>query len=427
MSNPVNFKFGSTLEGKADNITDNDLVMINEAFAEEPETGSEKYGSVYKGNKIVGTTKADSLYTTEAITVAGGPLADFFADAYGGTIPAGTSLQDFISALACVELWPDPAATASYGSLTSTLSAPTSTQSWSGSNKLVEYGATISVGEVSGTNASANAPKLTFKNFTYGKSTTPGKYNVDKTKPTWTVDATVTTASDGVEYTLSREYSNNVRRAADHSADSVTGVNGAGLSFAAEDVAAGLGANTVKFTMSVNKQIHSATVAAPSVYYALSNLGNTDKDGVSQQKVDKTATYTYTPEPAKPASVSSSTYTVTGVWPVYSNIKSGAFTADATTRYALQKSNVFEFTDTPTEVGSANNFMFDYPATHTVSKFEMKDPSGNWVAFAGSYTAASEPFNKKVQNVERSYKRLTTAGGNGPMTYRITLDKTLDQ
>ena len=173
---------------------------------------------------------------------------------------------------------------------------------------------------------------------------------------------------------MSRTYSDNVGRPADHSADSVKGANGSGLSFAAENVTAGLGANTVKFTLSVNKQIHSATVAAPAVYYALSNLGNTDKDNVSQQKVDKTSTHTYTPNPAIPASASSSTYTVTGVWPVYSNIKSGAFTADATSRYTLQTSNVFEFSNTPAE--GTYKFMFDYPATHTVSKFEMKDPSG---------------------------------------------------
>lgn len=426
MSNiPVNFKYGSTIEGKA--IAENDLIVINESITADPKEGSEKYGSVYRGNKIVGTTKADSLYTTEPITIAGGPLADFFEDAYGGTIPAGTSLQDFISALACVELWPNPAATASYGTLTSTLSAPSSTQSWSGSNKLVEYGSTIEVGKVTAANASANAPALTFSNFAYGFATTTGKHAVSKNTNPSKVDATVTTATTDVEYTLSRTYSNNVGRPADHSADSVKGANGSGLSFAAENVTAGLGANTVKFTLSVNKQIHSATVAAPAVYYALSNLGNTDKDNVSQQKVDKTSTHTYTPNPAIPASKSSSTYTVTGVWPVYSNIKSGAFIADATTRYTLQTSNVFEFIDTPTEVGSANNFMFDYPATHTVSKFEMKDPSGNWVAFAGSYTAASAPFNKTVQGVERSYKRLTTAGGNGSMKYRITLNKALDK
>jgi hypothetical protein len=422
-NNSVNFKFGSTIEGKS--IEANDLVVINEGIAAD---GNSKFGAIYKGDKMVGTTKADSLYTTEPITIAGGPLADFFDDVYSGTIPAGTSLQDFISALACVEKWPNPAATASYGTLTSTLSAPSSTQSWSGSNKLVEYGSTISVGEVTAANASANAPALTFSNFAYGFATTTGKHTVSKNTNPSKVNATVTTATTDVEYTLTREYSNNVGRQVDHSSDSVKGANGSGLSFAAEDVTAGLGSNTVKFTLSVNKQIHSATVAAPSVYYALSNLGNTDKDNVSQQKVDKTSTYTYTPSPAIPASASSSTYTVTGVWPVYSNIKSGAFTASADTRCALQTSKVFEFTDTPTEVGSANNFKFDYPATHSISSFEMKDPSGNWVAFSADYNTDSVAnMTKTVQGVERSYKRLTTAGGNGPMTYRITLNKTLDQ
>lgn len=94
----------------------------------------------------------------------------------------------------------------------------------------------------------------------------------------------------------------------------------------------------------------------------------------------------------------------------------------------MQTSNVFEFTNTPTEVGSANNFKFDYPASHSVSKFEMKDPSGNWVAFSADYNVDSVAnMKKEVQGVQRGYKRLTTAGGNGSMTYRITLDKTLDQ
>lgn len=420
-NNSVNFKFGSTIKDKT--IDTNDLVVINEGLAEG---GNEKFGSVYKGNKMVGTTKADSLYTTEPITIAGGPLADFFEDAYGGTIPAGTSLQDFISALACVELWPNPAATASYGALTSTLSAPASTQSWSGSNKLVEYGSTIEVGKVTAANASANSPALTFSNFAYGFATTTGKHPVNKNATPSKVDATVTTDTTDVEYTLSRTYSTNVGRPVDHSADSVKGANGSGLSFAAENVTAGLGENTVQFTLSVNKQIHSATVAAPSVYYALSNLGNTDKDNVSQQKVDKTATHTYTPNPAIPASASSSTYKVTGVWPVYSNIKNGAFTADTTTCYTLQTSNVFEFSNTPAE--GTYKFMFDYPATHTVSKFEMKDPSGNWKPVASAYNADSlENHFKTVQGVKRDYKRLTTAGGAGEQNYRITLNKSLDQ
>lgn len=103
MSNiPVNFKYGSTIEGKA--IAENDLIVINESITDEPKEGSEKYGSVYRGNKIVGTTKADSLYTTGDITIAGGPMETMLKTVYpDGKIPAGTSMQELFMALACVE------------------------------------------------------------------------------------------------------------------------------------------------------------------------------------------------------------------------------------------------------------------------------------------------------------------------------------
>lgn len=426
MSNSVNFKFGSTIEGKT--VESNDLVAVNKGMSTNA-TEDKKYGSIYKGDKILGSTKADDLYITEDITIAGGPLASYFDDVYNdGKIPAGTSLQAFFAALACVEKWPDPVAKASYGTLTSTLSAPTSTQSWSGSSKLVEVGTPITIGAVSAKNASSNSPSLTFDNFSYGYSTETGKFTASKTENNPpSVSATVSTATDDVWYTLSRSYSGFGRKEG-HSGDSTGGSAASGLSFVAEDVTANAGKNTVKFTLSVNRQIHSATVAAPSVYYALSNLGNTnDKDGSTVQPIDKTATYTYNPSPEVPAAASSPTYEVTGVWPVYSNISGGAFTADASTRFALQTGKSFVIENTPTEVGSANNFMFDYPATHSVVSFEMKDPSGNWVPFSASYTADSGEVDKTIQDVSRKYKRFTTAGGNGPQTYRITLDKSLDQ
>lgn len=94
---------------------------------------------------------------------------------------------------------------------------------------------------------------------------------------------------------------------------------------------------------------------------------------------------------------------------------------------ALQKTTSFTFENTPTEVGSANNFMFDYPASHEISKFEMKDPSGNWADFSADYNKKAAEITKTIHGVDHAYYRLTTAGGNGPMTYRITLNKTLDQ
>ena len=97
MSNSVNFKFGSTLEGKE--IAENDLVAINEGIAEG---GNSNYGSIYKGDKILGTTEADKLYTTEDITIAGGPMESILTKVFkDGKIPSGTSLHDFFKLMAC--------------------------------------------------------------------------------------------------------------------------------------------------------------------------------------------------------------------------------------------------------------------------------------------------------------------------------------
>lgn len=375
----------------------------------------------------VAKVNADITKTTDAITIAGGPLAGYFDDVYtDGVIPAGTTLQDLLQALACTELWPNPAALAAYGTFTSTISAPSSTQSWSGSSKLVEIGAPITVGAVTASNAVSNSPSLTFDNFSYGFATTIGKHNATKveTNPD-SVKATVTTVTDGVEYTLSRTYSN-FKRADDHSADSVKGALASGISFASETVNANIGKNTVQFTLSVNKQIHSATVKAPSVYYALSNLGNTDDKNGTVQTVDRTETYTYTPNPAIPATKSSSVYEVTAVRPVYHNIASDSFKADADVRFGLQKGATFVIT-VPTEVNSANNFMFDYPKTHTISNFNVKDLQGNWVPFSAYYNATSETVTKTIQGVDYEYYRLTTGGGNGNGEYQIILNKTLDE
>lgn len=96
MSNSVNFKFGSTLEGKS--ITDNDLVLINEGMVDG---GNSTYGSIYKGDKIVGTTKADKLMTTEEITVTGVNVGNL---SNGTKIAAGTDIMSLLTQMLAKEL-----------------------------------------------------------------------------------------------------------------------------------------------------------------------------------------------------------------------------------------------------------------------------------------------------------------------------------
>lgn len=106
--NTLKFKFGTELTGS---IQEEDLVAINKGIKEEStsETVNSKLGSFYKGKKILGTTEADKLVTTEKITVAGLSGALGAGIQNGKTIPVGTSLQEFLVMLLSKELNPGAA------------------------------------------------------------------------------------------------------------------------------------------------------------------------------------------------------------------------------------------------------------------------------------------------------------------------------
>ena len=95
----VNFKYGYTLEGKT--VDDGDFIALNDSFDPSAGEGSEKYGSIYKGNKIIGTTEADKLYTTGDITVTGVTVGNL---ANGSTIPAGTDIMSLLAQMLAKEL-----------------------------------------------------------------------------------------------------------------------------------------------------------------------------------------------------------------------------------------------------------------------------------------------------------------------------------
>lgn len=99
MANNVNFKYGSTIEGKT--VNDGDFVAINKAMVDGASDADKKYGSIYKGDKILGTTEADKLMTTEDITVTGVTVGNL---ANGATIPAGTDIMSLLAQMLAKEL-----------------------------------------------------------------------------------------------------------------------------------------------------------------------------------------------------------------------------------------------------------------------------------------------------------------------------------
>lgn len=99
MNNSVNFKFGHTLEGKT--ITDNDFIAVNKGLSSDAERGSEKFGSIYKGDKILGTTEADKLYTTDDLVVTGVSVGNL---SNGTTIAAGSDIMSILTQMLMKEL-----------------------------------------------------------------------------------------------------------------------------------------------------------------------------------------------------------------------------------------------------------------------------------------------------------------------------------
>lgn len=72
--NEIKFKYGTTAKENT-SITPTDIVMVNDAMLSESTAENydtnKKFGSVYRGDKIVGTTKAEELCLTEDLTVEG--------------------------------------------------------------------------------------------------------------------------------------------------------------------------------------------------------------------------------------------------------------------------------------------------------------------------------------------------------------------
>lgn len=119
--------------------------------------------------------------------------------------------------------------------------------------------------------------------------------------------------------------------------------------------------------------------------------------------------------------------TCTGVWPCFTNIRSGAFTASPDTKLNIQTSATFQIDVVPTEVGSANNFKFAYPEGYSVSSFKIKNLDGTWVDFAAVYYKDAGTVTKTLlDGSTKTYHYLTTDGGNGAGSYRVVLNKQLN-
>lgn len=204
---------------------------------------------------------------------------------------------------------------------------------------------------------------------------------------------------------------------------SVQGADASKLSFDAETVTVALGTNSMKYTLSVSGQVHSATVKDTNVYYALSNLGNTNNsEGVTVQTVNKTTSHTYTPNPATPATKTNTNIDIYGVYPVYTNVPSSGEVNSATTSTEIIGTSKDQVLFEITFKGDATNAnQFAYPGDRTLS-VQLYNPTFNtWgdIAAANQSTTTSDSIT--VNNVVyKVWKYTGNPVGNGGK-FRFTL------
>lgn len=179
----------------------------------------------------------------------------------------------------------------------------------------------------------------------------------------------------------------------------------------------GLGSNTINFKATSPSGVYSHKEYPEC--YVISNLGNTNSDN----KLSKVDSLNGTVDSV----VVSSSISVTGVYPVYNNISSGSLIGDMI-EIPLTTSKTFEF-DVPSEVASNIHFTFDYPATHTITSFEIWNKfDGEFVEYAASYEKISETVEKDINGIKYQYNRFVTTGNlQGEGKYKITLSKGLDK
>lgn len=288
--NIVNFKYGTDITDSS--INTDDLVAINKGMEVSDSSVESKFGSFYKGSKILGTTESDKLCLTEDIEVAGlGTLGAGISD--GQVIPKGTTLQEFLSMLLQKELWPN-SLTVTNNKPSVTFAAPAFTLSQSGT---VEVGTACVLSDSTITAASANNATKVLGTFTYGYSTSDN--DTQEQKGTTVTLTSTDAALDTTPYTMTQTFTG-FSSATPGTVESSTNVGSVVIT--GQTLTVSEGTNSVKVDATSPKA--TCTLPASSDYYACSNLKHTD----AAHKLAATSTLVQTSE----SSSKTTTKSVTG-------------------------------------------------------------------------------------------------------------------
>lgn len=334
----------------------------------------------------------ETIKTTDAIPVAGGPLADLLNKAGINSISPDTSMQDLFVSLFTKELWPTNLVFKE-GTVSAAIAAPSFTLSNTG---LVEVGATVTIGKTTLSVATMSTTARTYSGFTYGYSSTNDNTK-DSSNTTITVNAS-NAALNSVNYTMKRTTNGSVENAA-------ANTNPAQVTLDSKTFKAIEGTNTVK--VDITGPTANATFASMPVYYACSNLGKTSEEhkSVAKDTITKTSS---TPSNSK-------TLNVTGVYPYYTNKDN----ITAFSKLALTTNKTLDVTFVAET--ASNKHAFKIPAKFNVTKITLLNTlSGKYEDYSVSrFSVTTETIN--VQGTDVQYKVYTRNDGtNGSSSFKIT-------
>ena len=334
----------------------------------------------------------ETIKTTDAIPVAGGPLADLLNKAGINSISPDTSMQDLFVSLFTKELWPTNLVFKE-GTVSAAIAAPSFTLSNTG---LVEVGATVTIGKTTLSAATMSTTARTYSGFTYGYSSANDNTK-DSSNTTITVNAS-NVALNSVNYTMKRTTNGSVENA-------TANTNHAQVTLDSKTFKAIEGTNTVK--VDITGPTANATFASMPVYYACSNLGKTNEEHKTEPKDTTTKTSTI-PSNSK-------TLNVTGVYPYYTN-------KDNITAFAKLPLTTNKTLDVTFVAETASNkHIFKLPSKFNVTKITLLNTlSGQYENYDVSrFSVTTETID--VQGTGTQYKVYTRNDGtNGSSSFKIT-------
>lgn len=334
----------------------------------------------------------ETIKTTDAIPVAGGPLADLLNKAGINSISPDTSMQDLFVSLFTKELWPTNLVFKE-GTVSAAIAAPSFTLSNTG---LVEVGATVTIGKTTLSAATMSTTARTYSGFTYGYSSSNDNTK-DSSNTTITVNAS-NAALNSVNYTMKRTTNGSVENA-------TVNTNPAQVTLNSKTFKAIEGTNTVK--VDITGPTANATFASMLVYYACSNLGKTNEEHKTEPKDTTTKTSTI-PSNSK-------TLNVTGVYPYYTN-------KDNITAFAKLPLTTNKTLDVTFVAETASNkHIFKLPSKFNVTKITLLNTlSGQYENYDVSrFSVTTETID--VQGTGTQYKVYTRNDGtNGSSSFKIT-------